>query len=240
MPLLGREWIRQLHLLEFSSSVQINTLVTPTNCDKVRDARVQNLLEKYKSISELGLTKITELQAKLTLKTGAKPVFIKARPLPFKVKPLVEAELDNLEKEGILVKTSTSEWATPIVPVLKSNNTVRICGDFKITLNPQLQIDDHPLPTVDELFATMAGGQKFSKIDFQMEVTTENQPLLTINTHKVLYQCTRLLYGVASTPAILWQREMENILTGIPDISIFLDDIRVTGPNNETQLQRLE
>lgn len=124
-----------------------------------------------------------------------------------------------------------SDWATPIVPVLNKDNTVRICGDFKITLNPQLQIDDHPLPTTDELFATMADGEKFSKIDLtqayeylQLEVRPEDSHLLTINTHKGLYECTRLLYGVASAPAV-WQREIENIIAGIPGVTVFLDDI---------------
>lgn len=61
----------------------------------------------------------------------------------------------------------------------------------------------------------------------------------TINTHKGLYRCSRLLYGVASAPAI-WQREIENILADIPGVSVFLDDIRITGPDDDTHLHRLE
>lgn len=85
---------------------------------------------------------------------------------------------------------------------MKKNNRVRICGDFSITVNPNLIIDEHPLPTLDELFASMAGGQMFSKIDLrqaylQLEVAEENKELLTINTHKGLYRCNRLMYGIA-------------------------------------------
>nr|XP_029719795.1 uncharacterized protein LOC115261997 [Aedes albopictus] len=47
------------------------------------------------------------------------------------------------------------------------------------------------------------------------------------------------MYGVASAPAI-WQRQMEVILQGIEGVSVFLDDIKVTGPDDATHLRRLE
>jgi hypothetical protein len=169
---------------------------------------------------------------------------LKARTVPFKLLPLVEQELQTLVKDGILEKVNSSRWATPIVPVLKKDNKVRLCGDFSVTLNSNLVIDEHPLPTVDELFASMAGGTKFTKIDLekaylQLEIREEDRELLTLSTHKGLFRSTRLMYGIASAPAI-WQREIENILQDIPGVSVFLDDIKITGPNNEMHLQRLE
>ncbi|XP_055522875.1 uncharacterized protein LOC129717057 [Wyeomyia smithii] len=47
------------------------------------------------------------------------------------------------------------------------------------------------------------------------------------------------MYGIASAPAI-WQRQMEVILQGINGVSVFLDDIKITGPDDETHLRRLE
>lgn len=49
-------------------------------------------------------------------------IFLKSRNVPFKLLPLIEKELENLVKDGILEKVNSSEWATPIVPVLKKNN----------------------------------------------------------------------------------------------------------------------
>ena len=88
---------------------------------------------------------------------GWTPKVMKARPVPYALRPMVEEQLDNLEKEGVIVKTMTSKWATPIV-VVPNKNGIRICGDYKVTLNPQLQVDKYPLPRPVDLFATLSGG----------------------------------------------------------------------------------
>lgn len=61
-----------------------------------------------------------------------------------------------------------SVWGTPIVPILKSDGTVRICGDYKITLNPALVLDKYPLPRIEDLFAQMQGGKRFLSLIFPM------------------------------------------------------------------------
>ena len=68
-------------------------------------------------------------KAKLTLKEGSQPKFCKAIPVPYALKPQVGAKLKRLQREGIIHKVKFSNWATPIVPVVKPNGTVRICGD---------------------------------------------------------------------------------------------------------------
>jgi len=53
----------------------------------------------------------------------------------------VSEELDRLVKEDIWVTVETSEWGTPVVPVIKSDGSIRLCGDYKVTLNKCLKVD---------------------------------------------------------------------------------------------------
>ena len=50
---------------------------------------------------------------------------------------------------GAIEKVRYSDWATPAVPVPKPDGTVRVCGDFKITVNV-LHIDQHPIPKAED------------------------------------------------------------------------------------------
>lgn len=204
---------------------------------------MKGLLEEFSPVFDKSIGKIDKIQASLHLKPEAKPIFLKARSLPFAIRDVVEQEINSLVENGVLVKVNRSEWATPVVPVMKSNNKVRLCGDYKLTVNKCLLVDEHPLPTVNEMFSNMAGREKFTKLDLaqaylQMMVLPGNQSMLTLNTHLGLYQPTRLMYGVASAPAI-FQREISQILQGIPGVTVFLDDVKITGPDDETHLCRL-
>ena len=129
----------------------------------------------------------------------------------------------------VLEKVQYSDWATPVVPVPKHDGSVRLCGDFKITINSVVQIDQHPLPKPEDLLATLAGGKKFSKIDLsqayqQMVLEPDHCKYTAINTHLGLFQYTQLPFGIASAPA-LFQQQMEKILQGIPNTTCYLDDL---------------
>lgn len=244
-PIAGREWLREMLRIGGASQLfddisQISSIESETD----RKLKIEKLLSTYNNCTKMDLSKITGITASLTLKENTRPVFLKARPVPFKLIPLISNEIDRLVSEGVLVKVNSSDYATPVVPVLKKNNTVRLCGDYSVTLNPNLIVDEHPLPTTDEMFASLADCKHFCKIDLrqaylQMEVDEASSKLLTINTHKGLYRPTRLMYGVASACAI-WQREMENILNGIQGVFVLLDDIRIAGKTEEELLNRLE
>lgn len=121
-------------------------------------------------------------------------------------------------KTGILEPVEFTDWASPIVAVSTRDNSVRICGDFKQTLNPVSKVDRYPIPKVEDLFASLS--------------TTNLSSSSCINTHKGLYCYTHLLYGISSVPG----RVMESILQGISGVIVYL---LVTGISEEEHNQKV-
>ncbi|XP_048578018.1 uncharacterized protein K02A2.6-like [Nematostella vectensis] len=230
--ILGRNWLSVVklnweHLFSVSSSDLVHELTA-----------------RFKGVFGTGLGKIKEFQARINVQPEATPRFHKARPVPYALKPAVEAELDRMEKEGIVTKVSHSEWAAPLVVVPKADGGVRLCGDYKVTVNPVLDVDQYPLPNPQDLLSALAGGTKFSKLDLkhayqQLPLGEESKKFLTVNTCKGLYQYNRLPFGVASAPAV-FQSTIDTILKGIDGVVCYIDDILITGRNDQEHKARLE
>ena len=147
-----------------------------------------------------------KFKAHLRVKSQAKPVFHRPRAVPYAIKEIIEKELDRLEKEGIIEKVEHSDWAAPIVPVPKGDGQIHLCGDYKVTVNANLEVDQHPLPKPEDLFMSLAGGQKFSKLDLkhayqQMMLDSDSRKYVTINTQR---DCIVIL-GYHSELPLLWQ-----------------------------------
>ena len=149
-----------------------------------------------------------------------------------------------MQSEGIISPVEFTEWAAPIVLVVKQDGSVRICGDYKSTVNQVSKLDNYPIPKTEDLLATLGGGNKFTKLDmsqaYQQLLLDENsRKYTTINMHKGLYQYNRLPFGVSSAPGI-FQRTMENLLQGIPHVVVRVDDILVSGKDDPDHLANLE
>ena len=98
-----------------------------------------------------------------------------------------------------------SDWSAPIVTVVKPDKSIRICGDYKVTVNSVSKLDNYPIPKTDDLLADLGGGKYFTKVDMiqayqQLELDESSKQYTTINTHQGLYQNNRLPYGVSLAP----------------------------------------
>ena len=211
--LLGRDWLGRLRL-DWREIHSINaTLVT-----------LEAVLSKHSNLFRNELSTISGIKAKLHVKPGAKPRFHRPRSIPYALKSRVEQALENLVSKGVLEAVQLSEWAAPIVPVVKRDGSIRVCGDYKLTLNQVAQVDTYPLPLIQDIFASLANGKSFTKLDLahayqQLILDDDSRPYTTINTHRGLFRYTRLPFGVSAAPAI-FQRTMESLLAGLPRVHL--------------------
>ena len=94
------------------------------------------------------------------------------------------------------------------------------------------------------MFASLVGGKYFTKLDLsqaylQVCLDEQSKSLVVVNTPKGLFHYNRLPYGISSAPAI-FQRLMESVLRGIPQVVVYLDDILISGATLQEHLNTLE
>lgn len=124
--LLGRDWIQKLKL--------------DWSCvNRVAPQSFEELCDKYSEVFEPSLGKVKGVKAKLHVVPGAIPKFCKPRNVPYALREAVELQLSKMESDGVITPVSYSEWAAPTVNIPKVDQTVRICGDYKVSINPGLR-----------------------------------------------------------------------------------------------------
>ena len=192
--LIGRDWLQTLRL----DWKEINAIYKSKS-----DLDV--LLEQYSDVFGSQLGELQGIEADIQVDCQAVPKFHKPRSVPYILKDKIEKELDRLLVTDVIERVSFSKWAAPVVAVTKSDGSVRLCGDYKLTVNPVSLLDQYPLPRVEDLFAQLSGGKTFTKLDLshayhQLKLSPESRDLTTINTHKGLFQYKRLPFGVSSAP----------------------------------------
>lgn len=231
--LIGRNWFQALNIY-----LNVN-LITDTDM-----TLVDKVVEKHSEVFRDGLGTYRGNPVTIPLKVNASPKFLKARPVPYAIKERVEKEIDRLVEEGVLRPVSFSDWATPVVPIVKRNGDIRLCGDYRSTVNQATESDTYPMPTANEIFAIISGGRFYATLDLdraytQVVVTDDTARLLTLNTCKGLYSVHRLAFGVKACPGI-FQRLMTALLADVSGVAVLIDDVIVSGRTMIEMTQRLD
>lgn len=235
-PLVGRDFLRMVNPTLDGNF--INNLST-SNSD------VNVLLEEFSELFGEDLGRYKFGKVKIELKDpNTKPVFCKPRSVPLAFQDKFKEQLSKSVESGMLRKIDYSLWGTPLVPVLKKDGDLRICADYKTTVNPFVKDFKFSLPLIEDLFAALNGGELFSKLDMssaynQLELEEESQLLLAWSTQEGLFAPTRLTFGISPACSI-FQSVMYKTLQGCSGVICFLDDILVTGVNQNEHLRNLK
>lgn len=145
--------------------------------------------------------------------------------------------MNRHQQQRVITPVFYSAWATSIVVTKKANGTIRIYADFSTGLNTALEQHHYLLSVPADLFTVLNGGTLFAKRNLadaylQVEVDKASREQLTINTHRELFQYSRLHFGVKIDPYI-FQQPMDTILSSISGVAVYLEDILVVAATLE-------
>ena len=112
---------------------------------QVSQPSLQPVLDKHKEVFNNELGTVRDAAAKFQIDHEAAPKFCKPQPVSYAVRNLVEKELERLQLQGIIGPVKFSDWAVPIVPVFKKDGSIRICGDYKLTVNQTAKVNTYTL-----------------------------------------------------------------------------------------------
>ena len=189
---------------------------------------MKNFQDLFKQ--ELGCLEDFELAVKF--KGDAAPIFCKPRPVPFAIQDDLNQAYDAGIAQGVWKPIQFNGYGTPVVPIPKKSAPgqpakIRVCGDYSVTVNSQLETHRYPMPLPDDLMRKLSGGYGFSKVDLadaynQIKLGPESQKLLALSTHRgVLLQC-RLPFGISSAPGY-FQEVMDKLTADLQNLqALFL------------------
>lgn len=230
VSLLGHEWFTPLG-------------IGLTGVHKVGADPLEQVLNDFKEVFQEGLGTYTGPTVSLPLDPTVPPKRFKARNVPLALRPKIDAALDRLLADDVIEEVTNPRWSTPVVPIIKPSGEVRLCGDYKVTINTAMRAHPYPIPAVNQLLSSLSGGGYYAKIDLaqaylQLRVDDDSAEAQTIITHRGAFKVKRLQFGVNVAPG-LFQHLMDEILVGLPGVVPYFDDILVQATTREELASRV-
>ncbi|XP_055309417.1 uncharacterized protein K02A2.6-like [Sitodiplosis mosellana] len=228
--LLGYETAKALGILKIGDDVE------PKNAINV------NVIDENE-VDCKPLGKIKGVTIDIPIIPDVKPVAQPYRRVPVALEKLVDDRIEQMARQGIIEQVSgVAKWVSPLVVAPKGENDVRICVDMR-RANLAVERENHPLPTMDDFLPHLSEAKWFSKLDIkqayhQVEISEESREITTFMTRKGLFRYTRLMFGINCAPEI-FQKLMEQILSGCEGVLVYIDDIVIYAPTKELHDLRL-
>ncbi|XP_063907442.1 uncharacterized protein K02A2.6-like [Zophobas morio] len=112
---------------------------------------------------------------------------------------------------------------------IKKNGDIRLCADYKVTINNQLQDKRYPIPRIEDIFNKMKNGKCFCTLDVfeaYLHVDDESPRLQTISTHRGTYLAKRLFCGTKTAPNE-FHKVIDQIVHNLEDTTAYFDNTRI-------------
>ncbi|XP_064080620.1 uncharacterized protein LOC135197485 [Macrobrachium nipponense] len=233
--------VSTFQLPEKNSQILANIHRITPGLEESKRKDISDLLRKYPQVTrdDLGCTSMAEHA--IRLEDNARPIaqgYYKVNPQRAeRIQAQVQLQLDM----GLIEK-STSPWSSPVVLVPKEEGGDRLCIDFR-KLNAVTQPEPYPLPHIEVCLDSLGQAPFLSKIDlekgyWQVPLADGSRHLTAFSTPSGHYQCRVMPFGLKNAPSC-FQRLMNEVLAGIPNCVVYLDDIVIFANSWEEHLKIL-
>ena len=179
----------------------------------------------------------------VAIETQGDPVSIRQHEIAQKFQPFVDAEIEKMLKAGVIRECKDPKgWNSPILCVAKKDGSVRVCANFKNTINKRLcRPDPFPAPAIEEVFNSIEDGNElFSSIDlqsgyWQLRIRDEDKHKTAFTWRGVNLEFERIPFGYTGSGAAFCRAvatafqsvnfDKKKVVSYIDDISIMGKDI---------------
>lgn len=177
----------------------------------------------------------------IQLKEGGRP----PRLHPYRMTPKLEREcrqiIQDLLDKGF-ISDSKSPVSSPVLLVKKKDGTYRMVIDYR-ELNKITVKDPFPLPRIDDLMAKVGDCSIFTTLDLhsgyhQIPLEPDAQYLTAFSTPFGHYEYKVMPFGLCNAPAT-FSRYMSQLLSDLPNVFVYLDDILIASTDKESHLKHL-
>ena len=206
--------------------------------------KLNRLIKKFNQIfsknkNDLGFYDKSEFEIKTETET---PIKMRPYRVPYKEKEEVEAMIDEMLKFNIISK-SKSPWSSPIVIIKKKDGSKRFCVDYR-KLNKITIKDNFPVPLIEETLDSLHGSCFFTTLDlasgyWQMKMSKDAKEKSAFSSFKGTFEFNRVSFGLSNAVAH-FQRTMESILEGLPNVKVYIDDIMIHSKSFDDHILHLE
>ena len=195
---------------------------------------LRNLLRKHERLFDGTLGEYPGAPMHIELEPGAHPVYCRPYPIPHVHLATFKKELDHLVALGVLSPARDTEWGLPTFIIPKKDGRVRWVSDMR-ELNKVIKKTQYTLPIIQDILRKRKGYKFLTKLDISMQYYTfaldeESKRLCTIVTPFGPYSYNRVPMGLKISPGYA-QARMEEVLRGIDEMDVYIDDIGVFTTN---------
>lgn len=180
---------------------------------------------------------IPGVEVHLELRENATPKYYPPRTIPYALKEKVNQELKTLEENRIIEKADICDWGSPTVAIVKPDQLVRLCANYKLAVNDQLVNANYPIERINTILHSLKNSKYFYTLDLYkaylyVKVDKKSSEIQAILTPQGTYRVNRLCFGIKTVPTE-FNRILDAILRNVANTIAYFDDIIIHGVTKE-------